>query len=110
MFYLISEWKVKYKTHQLTSTEERCCLKVLCKCLNDLLEADEKTRGTYIASDQDIKVTNTTIIIHFLFEVRKGPYYHYPDMDIIGNIIQNCLDRNRMKIKLGEILGHLEPR
>lgn len=86
-------------------TEERFCLKVLCKCLNDLLEAEEKTRGTYITSDQDINVTNTTILIRF--EVRK----ELDNPDIMSKIVQNCLEINKMKIKLDDIrVGHLKPR
>lgn len=107
--YLVLEWTVKHKTHHMhiTTMEGRLCLKVLCKCLNDLLEAEEKTRGIYVASDQDINVTNTTINIHF--EVRKEPYN--PDLIILSEIIQNCFERNKMKIKLGEIpVGRLQPR
>lgn len=93
-------------SNKLSAYQEdvRCCLKALCKSLNDLLEADTKLHGTCVAGDQDICVTTTSIKI--LFKLRKGSFY--PKRDDISNIVQKCLDIHKIKIKLIGVLLELK--
>lgn len=91
------EYSNKYPPNQ---EDVRCCLKALCKCLNDLLEADTKLQGTCVAGDQDICVTATSIKI--LFKLKKGS--SSPKQDDMSNIVQKCLDINKTEIKLTDVL------
>lgn len=74
--------------------EQRACLKVLCKCLNDLLEAEKKTQQICLTSDQNIKITSSFMKI--TFEIRHRLYH--PAVQDLCDIVQKCIENTKMKI------------